>query len=47
VPLIAVPFLAGGLPFVIAGTLKIVYDLALWRRFRALRSPDDQRTRVQ
>jgi MFS family permease len=47
VPLIAVPFLAGGLPFVVAGTLKIVYDLALWRRFRALRSPDDQRARVQ
>jgi hypothetical protein len=36
-PLIAAPILGGGLPFVIAGTLKIVYDLALWRRFRARR----------
>ena len=31
------PILGGGLPFVIAGGLKIVYDLALWRRFRAVR----------
>jgi MFS family permease len=37
VPLLAVPILGGGLPFVIAGSLKIVYDLALWRRFRAVR----------
>lgn len=36
VPLLAVPLLAGGLPFVVAGGLKVVYDLVLWRRFRAI-----------
>lgn len=29
-----------GLPFVIAGTLKSVYDLALWRWFRRVQLPD-------
>jgi MFS family permease len=29
------------LPFFIAGTLKIVYDLLLYRGFRAIRPPDD------
>ncbi|HEU4920629.1 MAG TPA: MFS transporter [Candidatus Limnocylindrales bacterium] len=43
VPLLAVPVLGGGLPFVVAGGLKIVYDLALWQRFRALRAPDEER----
>jgi MFS family permease len=40
-PLYAVPALAG-LPFVIAGGLKILYDLALWRSFRALRPPEER-----
>jgi MFS family permease len=34
-PLVAAPLLGGGLPFVIAGSLKIVYDLTLWHRFRS------------
>ena len=44
-PLIAAPLLIGsafaGAPFVIAGTLKIAYDLLLYRRFRALRPPEE------
>ena len=40
-PLVAAPLLGGGLPFVVAGVLKIGYDLLLWRRFRAQRPPDD------
>jgi len=44
-PLVAAPVLAGGLPFVIAGVLKIGYDLALWRRFRSQRPPDEGRER--
>jgi MFS family permease len=39
-PLFAVPGLAA-LPFFIAGGLKIVYDLALWRAFRSRRAPDE------
>ena len=31
----------GGLPFVIAGSLKIVYDLLLYRSFRAIRPPEE------
>ena len=42
-PLVTVPVLAGGLPFVIAGTLKIGYDLLLWRRFRAHRPGEEVR----
>ncbi len=42
-PLVAAPLLGGGLPFVIAGTLKIAYDLLLWRRFRAHRPPEEVR----
>jgi MFS family permease len=34
-PLVAAAPLGGGLPFVIAGSVKIVYDLALWQRFRS------------
>lgn len=34
-PLVASAVLGGGLPFVIAGSLKIAYDLALWQRFRS------------
>jgi MFS family permease len=40
-PLFTAPILAGGLPFVIAGTLKIAYDLLLWRRFRSQRPPEE------
>jgi MFS family permease len=39
-PLYAVPALAG-LPFVIAGGLKVIYDLALWRSFRAVKPPEE------
>ena len=39
-PLAAAPLIGGvalaGLPFVIAGSLKIVYDLLLYRSFRGL-----------
>jgi MFS family permease len=45
-PLIAAPLLVGsafiGAPFVISGTLKIVYDLLLYRSFRALRPPEER-----
>ena len=44
-PLFAVPGLAA-LPFFIAGGLKIVYDLALWRAFRARRAPEDPASRT-
>jgi MFS family permease len=40
-PLVVAPLLAGGLPFVIAGTLKIAYDLLLWHQFRAVRPPEE------
>jgi hypothetical protein len=33
-----------GLPFVIAGSLKIVYDLALWGMFRSRPAPEEQST---
>ncbi len=39
-PLIADPAL-GALPFVLAGSVKIVYDLLLYRAFRALRPPEE------
>lgn len=39
-PLIADPSLSA-LPFVIAGSVKIVYDLLLYRAFRALRPPEE------
>jgi predicted MFS family arabinose efflux permease len=43
-PLAAVPVaqLALGAPFVVAGALKVVYDLALWARFRhiSVRAPE-------
>ena len=41
-PLFAVPGLAS-VPFFLAGGLKIVYDLALWRAFRSRRAPEDPR----
>ena len=39
-PLFAVPGLAA-VPFFLAGGLKILYDLTLWRAFRARRVPED------
>jgi predicted MFS family arabinose efflux permease len=46
-PLIAGPLFIGaaaaGTPFVIAGGLKIVYDLLLYRRFVAVRPPEERR----
>jgi predicted dinucleotide-binding enzyme len=40
-PLLAGPLYASatlsGLPFVVAGALKVLYDLLLWRGFRNLR----------
>ncbi len=45
-PSIATPLVEGiglgGLPFVIAGSLKIVYDLLLFRSFRARRPPEER-----
>jgi MFS family permease len=45
-PLIAAPLLVGsaftGAPFVIAGSLKIVYDLLLYRSFVTTRPPEEQ-----
>jgi MFS family permease len=43
-PLFAVPGLAS-VPFFLAGGLKIVYDLALWRAFRARRPPEEAKGR--
>jgi MFS family permease len=40
-PLLAMPGLAA-LPFVIAGSLKIVYDLTLWAMFRSRPAPEEQ-----
>ena len=39
-PLFAVPGLAS-VPFFLAGGLKIVYDLALWRAFRSHKPPEE------
>jgi MFS family permease len=41
-PLMAAPALAG-LPFIISGALKIVYDLLLWRAFKAHPAPEEAR----
>jgi MFS family permease len=41
-PLIAMPALAA-VPFFLGGGLKIVYDLLLWRAFRARPAPEEQR----
>jgi MFS family permease len=43
-PLLAVPGLAA-VPFLLAGGLKIVYDIALWTAFRARPAPEDPRRR--
>jgi MFS family permease len=46
-PSLAGPLLASaglmGLPFVLSGTLKIVYDLLLYRNFRRIKPPEEQR----
>ena len=46
-PLLAGPMLGtaalANVPFFVAGGLKIIYDLALWRSFRTLRSPEENR----
>jgi hypothetical protein len=34
----------GALPLVIGGSLKIVYDLCLYRAFRHVRAPEEQGT---
>jgi MFS family permease len=39
-PLLAMPGFAA-VPFLLAGGLKIAYDLLLWRAFRARRAPDE------
>jgi predicted MFS family arabinose efflux permease len=31
-----------GLPFFLGGALKIVYDILLWRSFRAIRAPEEE-----
>ena len=45
-PLVAAPLVVSsavpGLPFVISGSLKVVYDLLLWHRFRAIRPPEER-----
>jgi MFS family permease len=38
-PTLALPAL--GLPFLVAGTLKIAYDLVLWAQFRTIRPPEE------
>ena len=38
-PTLALPAL--GLPFLVAGILKIAYDLALWAQFRTIRPPEE------
>jgi hypothetical protein len=44
-PLCAGPLMAAAaltsVPFFVAGGLKIIYDLALWRNFRAVRPPEE------
>jgi MFS family permease len=42
-PLLAMPALAA-VPFLLAGGLKIVYDLLLWRAFRSRPAPDEEHT---
>lgn len=45
-PLVAGPLMANpallGVPFFLAGGLKIVYDVALYRSFRALKPPEEE-----
>jgi hypothetical protein len=41
--LLGVPTLIS-LPFFLCGGLKIIYDLALWREFSAVKPPEEQRS---
>ena len=45
-PLISGPLIASGglagIPFILAGGLKIVYDVALWRAFRTVKAPEER-----
>lgn len=45
-PLVAGPLYASaalaGVPFLVAGGLKVAYDLALWRAFRAVKPPEER-----
>jgi MFS family permease len=49
-PVVAGPLYASaalaGLPFLIAGGLKVAYDLVLWRLFRAVRPPEERQAVV-
>jgi hypothetical protein len=49
-PLIAAPLYLGtafaGSPFVIGGSIKIVYVLRLYRAFRAVRPPEEREPRA-
>jgi len=40
--LLGVPALIGA-PFILAGSFKLIYDLALWRQFRHLKPPEEAR----
>ncbi len=40
---LAFSFAALGLPFMVAGAMKIPYDLVLWRTFRHIRPPEERR----
>lgn len=49
-PVLAAPLYASaalsGAPFLVAGGLKVAYDLVLWRRFRSVRPPEERPERV-
>ncbi len=38
--LLGVPALIGG-PFILAGSLKLIYDMTLWRQFREVKPPEE------
>ena len=40
--LLASPILMGGLPFIVSGSLKVIYDLLLWRSFNANKPPEER-----
>jgi energy-converting hydrogenase Eha subunit A len=42
-PLISIPALSGA-PFIIAGVLKLIYDFRLYRSFKAIKPPEEQKT---
>ena len=41
--LLANPILGGGLPFIVSGGLKVIYDLILWRSFTAHKPPEEKK----